>query len=68
MNMYTTVSGSYTKLFISVVNRDVFFLQKRIDLLREAFIHPPEPRDSHFNMDGGALFHNLFTSCLLLFV
>ncbi len=33
-----------------------FFLQKRIDLLQEAFIHPLEPRDARFNMNACALF------------
>ncbi len=28
------------------------FLQKCIDLLQEAFIHPPEPCDARFNMDA----------------
>ncbi len=31
------------------------FLQKCIDSLQEAFIHPPEPCDACCNMDGCAL-------------
>ncbi len=57
---------SYWKLHKTVYI--VLNIQKRIDSLQEAFIHPPEPCDAHFNMDGGALFHSFFTSCLLLFV
>ncbi len=46
-----TDSGSYRKVFIT--------LQKRIDSLQEAYIHPPEPCDVRFIMDG----HALLTFC-----
>ncbi len=53
VNMRMTDSGSYTKLFISLYKiwNFFFFLQKRIDLLQEAFIHTPEARDGCFNMN-----------------
>ncbi len=37
------------------------FLTKRMDLLQEAFIHPPEPCEARFNMDGCALFDCFWT-------
>uniref|UniRef100_A0A671Q749 Zona occludens protein 1 n=1 Tax=Sinocyclocheilus anshuiensis TaxID=1608454 RepID=A0A671Q749_9TELE len=33
------------------------FLQKRIDSLQEAFVHPPEPYETFLFMDGRFLFH-----------
>ncbi len=36
-----------------------FFLQKRMDSLQEAFIHPPEPCEAHFIMDSCTLFYVL---------
>ncbi len=35
---------------------DIIFLQKCIDSLQEAFIHPLEPCEARFNMDAYALF------------
>ncbi len=39
----------------------IFFLQKCMDLGKEAFIHPPEPCKACFNMDACALFHVFWT-------
>ncbi len=39
----------------------IFFLQKRMDSLQEAFIHAPEPCEAHFIMDVRALFDVLWT-------
>ncbi len=33
-----------------------FFLQKHMDLLQEAFIQAPEPREARFIMDARAFF------------
>ncbi len=35
----------------------IFFLQKRMDSLQEAFIHGPEPCEAHFIMDAHTLFN-----------
>ncbi len=40
MNVYTTDSGSYTKLFISVVNRDVFFYKNASICYRRPLFTP----------------------------
>ncbi len=52
----TTVRGSERKLFITF-EIWIFFLQKRMDSLQEAFIHAPEPCEAHFIMDACALFN-----------
>ncbi len=39
----------------------IFFLQKPMDSLQEAFIHAPEPCEAHFIMDAHALFAVLWT-------
>ncbi len=39
----------------------IIFLQKRIDLLQEAFIQAPEPYEAHFIMDVRTLFDDLGT-------
>ncbi len=39
----------------------IFFLQKPIDSLQEAFIHALEPCEAHFIMDAHALFDVLRT-------
>ncbi len=38
-----------------------FFLQKRMDLLQEAFVHPLEPCEACFIMDARALFDEFWT-------
>ncbi len=38
-----------------------FFLQKRIGLLQEAFIHPPEPCEARFIIDAHTLFNVSWT-------
>ncbi len=40
---------------------DIFFLQKRMDSLQEAFIQPPEPCEAHFIMDARTLFDVFWT-------
>ncbi len=40
---------------------DIFFLQNRIDSLQEDFIHPLEPCEACFIMDGCALFDYFWT-------
>ncbi len=47
-----------------VLNMDVF-LQKHMDSLQEAFIHPPESCEACFNMGGCALFDYFWTVELL---
>ncbi len=39
----------------------IFILQKRMDSLKEAFIHPPEPSETRFIMDACTLFHVFWT-------
>ncbi len=39
----------------------IFFKQKRMDSLQEAFIHPSEPCEECFIMDVRALFHIFWT-------
>ncbi len=39
----------------------IYFLQKRIDSLQEAFIYAPEPSEAHFIMDVHALFDMFWT-------
>ncbi len=39
----------------------IFLLQKWMDSLQEAFIHPPEPCEARFIMDACALFDVLWT-------
>ncbi len=39
----------------------IFFLQKHMDLLREAFIRPPELCDARFITDTCTLFHVFWT-------
>ncbi len=39
----------------------IFFLQKCMASLQEAFIHPPEPCEAHFIMDARALFDVFWT-------
>ncbi len=51
-----TVSGSERKVFITF-EIWIFFLQKRMDSLQEAFIHPPEPCEACFITDARTLFH-----------
>ncbi len=55
-----TVSRSEKKLFISF-ERWIFVLQKRMDSLQDAFIHPPKPCEAHFIMDALALFDYVWT-------
>ncbi len=38
-----------------------FYLQKHMESLQEAFIHPPEPCEARFIMDACALFDVLWT-------
>ncbi len=56
----TTVSGSEKKVFITL-EIWIFILQKWMDSLQEAFIHPLEPCEGRFIMDAHALF-NVFRS------
>ncbi len=37
------------------------YLKKRIDSLQEAFIHPLELCEAHFNSDARTLFHVFWT-------
>ncbi len=39
----------------------IFFLQKNMDLLQEAFIHSPELCEARFIMDSRTLFNVLWT-------
>ncbi len=39
----------------------IFFLQKRMDSLQEAFFHPPEPCEARFIIDARALFDYFWT-------
>ncbi len=39
----------------------MFFLQKCLSSLQEAFIHPPEPFQAHFIMDTHTLFDVFWT-------
>ncbi len=39
----------------------IFFLQKHMDSLQEAFNHPPEPCKAHFITDATALFNVFWT-------
>ncbi len=52
----TTVSGSEKKVFI-MFEIWIFILQKCMDSLQEAFIHPPEPCEGRFITDVHTLFH-----------
>ncbi len=56
----TTVSRSERKVFITF-EIWIFFLQKRMDSLQEAFIHPPEPCEGRFITDACALFDVFWT-------
>ncbi len=40
---------------------ELFSLQKRMDLLQEAFIHAPEPCEARFIMDACTLFNVSWT-------
>ncbi len=61
----TTVSGSEEKSIYNILNMDLF-IQKCIDLLQEAFIHPLEPCEACFIMDAHALQKHLPTPILTL--
>ncbi len=39
----------------------IFFLQKHMDSLQEAFIHAPEPCEARFITDASALFNVFWT-------
>ncbi len=56
----TTATGSERKVFITF-EIWIFFLQKLMDLLQEAFIHVPEPCEACFILDACALFDILWT-------
>ncbi len=56
----TTDSGSERKVFITF-EIWIFFLQKHMDLLQEAFIHTPELCEARFIMDARTLFHVFWT-------
>ncbi len=55
-----TDAGSERKVFITF-EIWIFLLQKRMDSLQEAFIHPPEPCEACFIMDARALFDVFWT-------
>ncbi len=56
----TTVSGSEKKVFITF-HIWICILQKSMDTLQEAFIHPPEPCDARFITDARTLFQVFWT-------
>ncbi len=56
----TTDSVSERKVFITF-EIWIYFLQKHIDPLQEAFIYAPEPSEAHFIMDTNALFDMFWT-------
>ncbi len=58
--LHMTVSGSERKVFITF-QIWIFFLKECINSLQEAFIHPPEPREARFIMDGCALLDFFWT-------
>ncbi len=55
-----TDGGSDRKVFIKF-EICIFFLQKRMDLLQEAFIHPPEPCEARFITDARTLLNMFWT-------
>ncbi len=57
---HTTVRWSEREVFITF-EIWIFFLQKRMDSLQEAFIHPPEPCKARFIMDACTLFDVFWT-------
>ncbi len=57
---HTTVSRSERKVFITF-EIWIFFLQKHMDSLQEAFIHAPELCDACFITDARALFNVFWT-------
>ncbi len=42
-------------------NMDIYILQKCMDSLQEAFIHPPEPCEGRFITNACTLFHVFWT-------
>ncbi len=61
--MSSTRNGLHVKQLVEVREKCLshfkywsFSYKKRIDPLQEAFIHPPEPCEARFVMDGHVLF------------